>query len=86
MAYLKDLPLTSLAMSPIAKITKTVKSESAEPILPQLDNDNGNTSSSSRSAREPEKKRTAAAIIHDLNKVTTMSTFPIHQYDADTLK
>jgi hypothetical protein len=86
MAYLKDPPLTSLATSPIAKITKTVKSEGPEPNLPQLDNDNGNSSSSSRSAAETEKKRTAAAIVRDMNKVTTMSTFPILQYDADTLK
>jgi hypothetical protein len=86
MAYLKDPPLTSLTTSPILKITKTVKSEGAEPNLPQLDNDNGNTSSSSQSAQEPEKKRTAAAIVRDMNKVTTMSTFPILQYDADTLK
>jgi hypothetical protein len=85
-AYLKDPPLTSLTTSPIAKITKTVKSESAEPNLPQLDNDNGNNSSSSRSAEEPTKKRTAAAIVRDMNKVTTMSMFPILQYDADTLK
>jgi hypothetical protein len=86
MAYLKDPPLTSLATSPIAKITKTVKSEGPELNLPQLDNDNGNNSSSSRSAEEPKKKHTAAAIVRDMNKVTTMSTFPILQYDADTLK
>jgi hypothetical protein len=86
MAYLKDPPLTLLTTSPIAKIMKTVKSESTEPNLPQLDNDNGNNSSSSQSAEEPKKKRTATAIVCDMNKVTTMSTFPILQYDADTLK
>jgi hypothetical protein len=32
------------------------------------------------------KERTAAAIVRDMNKVTTMSTFPILEYNADTLK
>jgi hypothetical protein len=32
------------------------------------------------------KDRTAAAIVCDMNKVTTMSTFPILEYNADTLK
>jgi hypothetical protein len=86
MAYLKDPPLTSLTTSPITKITITVKSEGREPNLPQLDNNNGKNSSSSQSAAGPKKKRTAAAIVRDMNKVTTMSTFLILQYDADTLK
>jgi hypothetical protein len=51
--YLKDPPLTSLTTSPIAKITKAVKSESAEPNLAQLNNNNNNDSSSLQSGDEP---------------------------------
>jgi hypothetical protein len=37
-----------------------------------------------QSGDEPKKKHTAAAIVHDMNKVMTMSTFPILEYNADT--